>query len=156
MFLSAKGRVRSCTLTGDRGRMLYRTMAFRQCDEMVYARIALHRCEPQFFKTTDRRPKKPPGAEWLPPMALSKNVLGVWSEVQACGWRSKIFSQPLARVGASGRYSYVNARYARLQLALFLSRSPYCCSVAILHSLYYSSSFTLPQILYILTHRPPT
>lgn len=103
VFLSAKGRVRSCTLTGDRGRVLNRTMAFRQCDEMVYARFALHRCEPSFFKTTDSRSKELSDAECARPMALSKSVLGVWSEVQACGWQSKIFSQPLARVGESRR-----------------------------------------------------
>jgi hypothetical protein len=121
-------------------------MAFRQCDEMVYARFALHRYEPQLFKTTDRRLKEPSGAERVPPMALSKNVLGVWSEVQACGWRSKIFSQPLARVGVSGRYSYVNARYARPQLALFLSSIP-----VLLALLRYSTPCTI--LLPLLCHK---
>jgi hypothetical protein len=113
---------------------------------MVYAWLVLHAREPQFFKT-GAVPSRPP------PMGLCENVLGV---VGSGGWSSQSSFPAFAQAQAGDiRTSMPGTR--ALDSSSSSPRFPLLlCSVVILHSLYYSSSLTLSQTLYILTHRPPT
>ena len=122
-----KGRALQRAIVGGR---LYRHVEdgrFRQSDEMVYAWLVLHTREPLFFKT----PGSPPCAEWP----------GSNGVVVQCLRRVAGFL-PLACKAGGIRTSMPGTR------ALSSSSSsppfPYC-PVSILHSLYYSSSFTLSK-----------
>lgn len=123
---------RSCTPTGHRGwwASLSRLEdgTSRQSDEMGCAWLVLHTREPLFFKTTG----SPPCAEWP----------GSNGVVVQCLRRVAGFL-PLACKAGGIRTSMPGTR------ALNSSSSsppfPYC-PVSILHSLYYSSSFTLSKI----------
>jgi len=131
--LSAKGR--GCEVVHSNGRSWVGVSietrrwhgTFRQSDEMGCAWLVLHACEPLFFKTTG----SPPCAEWP----------GSNGVVVQCLRRVAGFL-PLACKAGGIRTSMPGTR------ALNSSSSsppfPYC-PVSILHSLYYSSSFTLSK-----------
>lgn len=135
----------SCAPTGDRGWASLARLEdgmFRQSDEMVYAQALLHAREPQFFKTTDSRRMAAPCAEWPAPMGLCGNVL-----VVVGGW----FPASLRRLKREVFVRQCQVRAPSTRPLPPLDSRAYC-SVAILHSLYYSSSFLLCHKYCIYPH----